>query len=102
MNSSSFTRPGDFLIVRTGFAKQYAALPIHEQLVVPFRDNATFLGVETAEKTLPWFWEKKLALVGADNVGFEAFPQTGSSVRDKRSLHEVFISGWGQSIGELV
>ncbi|KAF5343551.1 hypothetical protein D9758_012938 [Tetrapyrgos nigripes] len=101
MNSSSFTRPGDFLIIRTGFGKEYAALPVHEQLVLPFRENSTFLGVETSEKTLAWIWEKKLALVGADNVGFEVFP-FDSSVRDGRSLHEVFLSGWGQSIVELL
>ncbi|THU92144.1 hypothetical protein K435DRAFT_726515 [Dendrothele bispora CBS 962.96] len=103
LNSSSFTRPGDFLVVRTGFGKQYAALPLHEQMVAPFRENARFLGVETSEKTLAWIWEKKLALVGADNLGFETFPTRDAVINGVgRSLHEVFISGWGQSIVELL
>ncbi|KAF5373101.1 hypothetical protein D9758_001458 [Tetrapyrgos nigripes] len=96
-----FTRPGDFLIIRTGFGKQYAALPKHEQMIVPFRENSTIIGVETSDKTLAWIWEKKLALVGADNFSFEAFP-TVRRVQDGRGLHEVFISGWGQNIVELL
>ncbi|KAK7438382.1 hypothetical protein VKT23_017994 [Stygiomarasmius scandens] len=102
MNSSSFTRPGDFLVIHTGFNKQYAALPVHEQMTAPYREEAHFLGVETSDRTLAWIWEKKLSLVGADNLGFETFPTQGVVDGLNRSLHEVFISGWGQSIVELL
>jgi len=95
MNSSSFTLPGDFLVIRTGFNKQYAALPVHEQMTAPYREDAHFLGVETSDRTLAWIWEKKLSLVGADNLGFETFPTQGVVDGLNRSLHEVFISGWG-------
>ncbi|KAK7438389.1 hypothetical protein VKT23_018003 [Stygiomarasmius scandens] len=104
LNSTSFAHPGDFLIIRTGFGRQYAALPPHEQMVLPFReaDNATFLGVETSDRTLAWIWEKKLSMVGADNLAFETFPFNGTVDGVERSLHEVFLSGWGQSIVELL
>jgi kynurenine formamidase len=103
MNTSSF-HPGDFLVVRTGFTKQYAALPPHEQMILPYREgeNATFLGVEASDKTLEWIWEKKISLVGADNPSFEMFPINGTVDGVSRSLHEVFLSGWGQSIGTLI
>ncbi|THV01383.1 hypothetical protein K435DRAFT_853802 [Dendrothele bispora CBS 962.96] len=104
LDPSTFSHPGDFLIIRTGFTKQYSSLPQHEQMILPYREaeNATFLGIETSDRTLAWIWEKKISLVGADNLAFETFPFNGTVDGVQRSLHEVFLSGWGQSIVELL
>jgi kynurenine formamidase len=99
LHPDSFTKPGDFLVVRTGFTKQYLALPLHEQSILPYREERDFIGVEASDKTLRWLWEKKLALVGSDNPAFESMPFNATIGGVPRSLHQVFIGGWGQSIG---
>jgi kynurenine formamidase len=104
LNTASFTKPGDFLIVRTGFTKQYLALSPHEQAILPYREDADaqWIGVEASDATLRWLWEKKLSLVGSDNPAFESVPFNGTIGGVPRALHQVFIGGWGQSIGELI
>ncbi|KAK7038542.1 hypothetical protein R3P38DRAFT_547227 [Favolaschia claudopus] len=105
LNATSFFKPGDFLVLRTGFTQQYDALPAHEQAILPYRADAdaTFLGTEASGDLLRWLWEKKLSLVGSDNPAFEALPNTGEVIDgDMRSLHQVFIGGWGMSIVEYL
>ncbi|KAK7047149.1 hypothetical protein VNI00_006814 [Paramarasmius palmivorus] len=98
---STFIHPGDFLIIRTGYMKQYAALTPHEQDVKPFGDIAV-IGLETSEETLEWIWEHKVSLVGGDNPGFESFPNDVKIGGVKRDLHQVFLAGWGLSIVEFL
>ncbi|KAF7341161.1 putative cyclase [Mycena venus] len=102
LDPASFAKPGDFLIVRTGFTQQYLALSAHEQGVLPYGDD-TFIGMEASDEMLRWLWDKKLALVGGDNPAFESLP-LGLGFIDgvQRSLHQVFIGGWGQSIGAFM
>lgn len=98
-----FTKPGDFLIVRTAMTKQYKELSEHDQEVLPFRDHYDFLGVEASDEMLEWMWNKKLSIVGSDNVAFEPGALTATiDGTPGRNLHQVFIGGWGQSIVELL
>lgn len=101
LDPSSFTNPGDFLVVRTGFTKQYAALSSYEQSILPYREDADaqWIGVEASDATLRWLWDKKLSLVGSDNPAFESVPFNATIDGVPRALHQVFIGGWGQSIG---
>ncbi|KAJ7193466.1 hypothetical protein GGX14DRAFT_588764 [Mycena pura] len=104
LDPAAFTVPGDFLVVRTGFMKQYTALSAHAQAVLPFREGAAvqWVGVEASDATLRWLWDKKVALVGADNPTFESAPLSGVIDGAVRNLHMVFIGGWGQSIVEFM
>ncbi|ESK83624.1 hypothetical protein Moror_12034 [Moniliophthora roreri MCA 2997] len=102
IDPETFIHPGDFLIVRTGFMKQYSALPVHEQNVLPYEGNDA-IGIEASEDTLRWIWEKKVGLVGADNPAFEVLPNTGTIIGGhERSLHQIFIAGWGLNIVEFL
>ncbi|KAJ6564221.1 hypothetical protein B0H19DRAFT_942217, partial [Mycena capillaripes] len=87
---------------RTGFTKQYVALSPHEQSVLPFREDAAWVGVEASDTTLRWLWDKKLSLVGSDNPTFERAPFNTTILGARRTLHEVFLGGWGQSIVEFM
>ena len=90
--------------MRTGFTQRYRTLSEYDQNILPYRvgANATFSGVEASDETLRWLWEKKVAVVGSDNLAFESAPTGSGSVNiDGRSLHQIFIGGWGQSIGEF-
>ncbi|KAJ7861422.1 hypothetical protein B0H14DRAFT_2742239 [Mycena olivaceomarginata] len=105
LDPDSFAKPGDFLVVRTGFTKQYRALSLYEQEILPFRpgEDAQFIGIEASDATLRWLWDKKLALVGGDNPAFENLPSDVSVIDGvQRSLHQVFIGGWGMSIVEFL
>ncbi|KAJ7703723.1 hypothetical protein B0H17DRAFT_1040936 [Mycena rosella] len=104
LDPASFAKPGDFLVVRTGFTKQYVALPLHAQEILPYREgaDAQWVGVESSDATLRWLWDKKISIVGSDNPTFERGPLSGVISGDQRSLHEIFIAGWGQSIVEYL
>ncbi|KAJ7214043.1 hypothetical protein GGX14DRAFT_444880 [Mycena pura] len=105
LNPASFAKPGDFLVVRTGFTKQYLALSSHDQSILPYRDAADsqFLGMEASDAMLRWLWDRKFSLVGSDNPAFEALGSTVSIIDGTpRSLHQVFIGGWGLNIVEFL
>ncbi|KAF8180797.1 hypothetical protein K438DRAFT_1976613 [Mycena galopus ATCC 62051] len=105
LDPASFVKPGDFLVVRTGFTKQYLALSPQAQATLPFREdgNAPFLGIEASDATLRWLWDKKLSLVGGDHPAFETLPMGTSTIDGvQRSLHEVLLGGWGMSIVEFL
>ncbi|KAJ4467225.1 hypothetical protein J3R30DRAFT_3309519 [Lentinula aciculospora] len=102
LNPSNFTIPGDWIVVRTGFIKQYTALSTHDQEVLPFRDVSKSIGLEASEETLRWVWDKKISIIGGDNPTVESAPLGGIILGQNRSLHEIFISGWGQSIVEYL
>ncbi|KAF8191009.1 hypothetical protein K438DRAFT_1591726, partial [Mycena galopus ATCC 62051] len=102
LDPASFAKPGDFLVVRTGFTQQYLALSPHAQAIVPFREggNATFLGLEASDATLRWVWDRKFSMVGGDHPAFEALgAPLGTIDGIQRSLHEIFLGGWGLNIG---
>jgi hypothetical protein len=46
-----------------------------------------------SDESLEWLWDKKLALVGADNPAFESLPFNKTISGVPRSLHQVFIGG---------
>jgi kynurenine formamidase len=103
LDPDTFSRPGDFLIVRSGFMKQYSSLSVNEEQILPFRagDDAAWIGLEPNEDTLRWIWEKKISLLGSDNPSIEPHPENSVIGGVKRNLHQVFIGGWGQSLGGL-
>ncbi|KAJ8130590.1 hypothetical protein O1611_g3039 [Lasiodiplodia mahajangana] len=98
---SDWSKPGDMLIVRTGWVRQYMALDATARALLPVQ-NLPSIGVEPSDRTLRWLWEKKLSVVGADNYAFEMSAFTFEIDGHIRSLHQIFIGGWGQSIVEFL
>ena len=99
--TGQWTQPGDMLFVRTGWVRQYQALNKTEQQTLPYGPG-NWVGVIANDATAGWLWEKKLALVGGDNPAFEATPFVGDIDGSTRSLHQVLLAGWGQSIVEFL
>lgn len=97
----SWARPGDILIIRTGWVRQYNALNRTEQQALPYGPG-NWIGMVADDASARWLWEKKLALVGGDNPAFESTQFNGTIDGEARSLHQVFIGGWGQSILEFL
>ncbi|KAJ7618286.1 hypothetical protein DFH06DRAFT_1236829 [Mycena polygramma] len=102
VDPATFVKPGDFLVLRTGFTKQYEALSPHAQAVLPFEEDQTWAGIEASDATLRWLWEKKISLIGSDNPTVERAPLNTTILGARRTLHEVFLGGWGQSIVEYM
>ncbi len=47
--------------------------------------------MNVSDDSLAWLWEKKLALVGADNPAFESMPFDKTISGVPRSMNQVFI-----------
>ncbi|KAI8289519.1 hypothetical protein K4K60_008448 [Colletotrichum sp. SAR11_57] len=90
-------RPGDILLVRTGWLEAYRALSVDQQAALPRRQVRSSCGVEATEESIQWHWDNAFAAVASDTVAYEAWP---SPKLWGVSMHEVFLSGWGMPIGE--
>ena len=68
---ADWARPGDALVLRTGWVRQYQTLNQTESVLLPI-SAGNWIGMDASEASLRWLWEKKLSLVGADNPAFES------------------------------
>ncbi|KAI0515278.1 hypothetical protein F5B22DRAFT_195500 [Xylaria bambusicola] len=96
-----WSQPGDMLIIRTGWVRQYNTLNITERALLRVQ-NWPYIGLEASDRTLRWLWEKKLSLIGADNPAVESSSFIAEIDGAMRNLHQVFIGGWGMSIVEFL
>lgn len=96
----SALRPGDILVVRSGYLSQYESMPaakrdaLDEQYRARGPEN---VGLEPSEELLRFLWNGKFAAVCGDSRSMEAWP---CSVPEFH-LHEWLLAGWGMPIGEL-
>lgn len=81
---ADWSRPGDMLILRTGWLRQYQALNETQDALLPLQGEA-WVGVEPSEQSLRWLWEKKFSLVGGDNPAFESVSRCGPSKNEIRA-----------------
>lgn len=109
------TRPGDLLLLRTGFTAAYSALSTEERKALPNR-APTFLGVESSKATLQWIWESGFVAVAGDAPSFEMSPLVGDhnkpggiwkgegwedEMQGGGLVHQWCLAGWGVMIGEM-
>lgn len=90
-------KPGDILIVRSGYTLWHGNADEDEQAKVLGRGS--FIGVEPSLRTLKWLWNHHFAAVAGDTIGFESAPidwEEGGI-----ALHNWLIDHWGSPIGEL-
>jgi hypothetical protein len=90
-------RPGDVLLVRTGWLEAYVQLDRRkrEELAAPGRPGAPGLHGDDVPAFL---WDNQVAAVAADNPALEATRAGDSS---KLSLHIALIARLGMPLGEL-
>ncbi|OAA63601.1 hypothetical protein SPI_03764 [Niveomyces insectorum RCEF 264] len=88
-------RPGDILLLRTGWTKWYDEHDEADHL--KFVANAyAWVGVKSCEATMAWLWNHHFAAVAGDSNGWEVVPQ------DKNwQLHDYLLAQWGMPIGEM-
>lgn len=59
-------RPGDILLVYTGWNEAYARLSDEDKKGLAFRKVNACIGVQTGEEAMRWHWEKGFAAVASD------------------------------------
>jgi kynurenine formamidase len=114
-------RPGDILLVRTGFTEMVNEIETTEGGTPT--GGYQLSGLHGTVDTARWLWNKRFAAAASDSAGFEAFPPLKSDGRssclEPRSwtlhweldsiadsdawevLHEYMLSLFGMPIGEL-
>lgn len=95
-------RPGDFLLIRTGWMSWYLSLdePARKELDGALRPGEGGLrcpGLDPGRATAEWLWNHRISAVAADNPGVEAMPVH----RDEGFLHRRMIALLGMPFGEL-
>lgn len=65
-------RPGDILIIRTGWTAWYNAASEADRRTGTTGDK--HIGLEGNEGTVKWLWNKHFAAVASDTLAFEAWP----------------------------
>ncbi|CAK7216601.1 hypothetical protein SCUCBS95973_002862 [Sporothrix curviconia] len=94
-------RPGDILLVRSGWLAAYQALSDEDKIALARRPHRTFVGVDGSREMMAWHWAQGFAAVAGDTNAYEAWPPARRAPDWPVSCHEVFLSGWGMPIGEL-
>jgi len=88
-------RPGDILLVRTGWVQWYEEHSVEERIEYVTNGKA-WIGVEGSEESLEWIWDNHFAAVAADSIGFECWPP-----QEPWKMHDFLLAGWGCPIGEM-
>ena len=88
-------RPGDILIVRSGFTEWYLSASQQGR-----QDHVTnggaLVGVAANESTIAWLWNNHFAAIAGDTVAFEVWPPTSPFL-----IHTYALAMWGMPIGEM-
>jgi kynurenine formamidase len=92
-------RPGDFLVLRTGWMEWYRALPRvdRERMRGTVGEGLACPGLDAARDTAGWLWDHGVAGIAVDNVACEALPVE----RAKGFQHRRLIPLLGMAIGEF-
>ncbi|KAF2100696.1 hypothetical protein NA57DRAFT_36901 [Rhizodiscina lignyota] len=88
-------RPGDILLVRTGFTKKYEESSREERLRI--NSVGEYVGVDSSPECVEWLWNNHFAAVAGDSIGFEAWPAKDVKYR----LHDTLLAMWGMPLGEM-
>jgi kynurenine formamidase len=104
--------PGDILLLRTGWLGFYLGLNDAGQARI--RELGTSSGLVQSHETLEWLWDRRIALLAADNVAVEVLPAVpdspfvtaeeaagGPRSRHTGLMHRAMIPLLGMALGEL-
>ena len=104
---------GDILIIRSGYINAFNALSTEQAEAYASAVPPALSGVEQSEAMLEWIWSNFSAVAG-DQPSFECWRKSPSinkfellvsdhheATQKKWHLHEILLSGWGMTIGEL-
>lgn len=96
-SQATLTRPGDILLVRTGYTRWHNyASPTERRRGTQEREQA--IGLQSNETMVRWLYDRHFAAVVSDTLALEAWPPPFKS---GWVLHEWLLVQWGTPIGEM-
>jgi kynurenine formamidase len=98
----TIVRPGDILLVRTGWLEWYLALgdDIRNELAARLtadRGSAALPGLDPSREMTAWMWNRRIAAVAVDNPTAETLPY----IREEGWAHHRLLVLLGLPLGEL-
>ncbi|MFF2346023.1 cyclase family protein [Pseudarthrobacter sp. NPDC058119] len=106
LESQSLTaRPGDILLLHTGWCEWFLALDPEEKQRL--RKSRMATGVAQSQEFVAWAWDSRFAVVAADNFAFECLPAVPdspyreSAFNDHGMMHQQLLAKLGMPLGEL-
>jgi kynurenine formamidase len=91
-------RPGTILLVRTGWMESYESASADEKRDLAPMEKLNSAGIEASREMVQWLWNNKVAAIGTDCPGVEAFP---FDFADDNALHYRALPLLGLPLGEL-
>ena len=104
-SQSLATRPGDILMLHTGWCEWFLALDPGEKQRL--RESRKATGMAQSQEFVAWAWDSRFAVIAADNFAFECLPAVpGSPYResafnDHGMMHQQLLAKLGLPLGEL-
>ena len=106
MESQSLTtRPGDILLLHTGWCEWFLALdPEAKQRL---RESRKATGVAQSQEFVAWAWDSRFAVLAADTFAVECLPAVPdspyreSAFNDHGMMHQQLLAKLGMPLGEL-
>jgi kynurenine formamidase len=93
-------RPGDVIILNTGFAERYAELDARQKMMLAGAETTP--GIERSEDMCRYLWNAHPSAIVSDTYAVEEFPaEYGPNAKPFGFLHPVLIGGFGFALGEL-
>ena len=94
-------RPGDVLLMRTGFLEWYVAQPAERRAELARADGLSAPGVEHSEAMARYLWNTHVSAVAADCPSVEVWPRDGSpGAWPFGFLHNMLLGQFGMAVGE--
>jgi kynurenine formamidase len=91
-------RPGDVLLIRTGWIAWYLGTDEAERRRISFTPNLRAAGIAAAQDMAAYLWDLHIAAIAADCPALEAWPP---DLQGDGFLHHTLIALFGMPIGEL-
>jgi kynurenine formamidase len=91
-------RPGDVLLVRSGWMEWYLKASPQERMAITNIQNLRAPGIASTEDMAEYLWDMHVAAVAGDHPSLEAWPPTAET---GGFLHQRLIGLLGIPIGEL-
>lgn len=93
-------RPGDVILLYTGYTAWYAEQPGTVRTGLP--GNVRAPGLEHSEAVCRYLWDAKVSAIGSDTFAVEAWPaDTSVQAAPFGFLHHMLIGSFGMALGEL-
>lgn len=95
-------RPGDVLLLRTGFTAWYADANAETRQRVASREELRACGIAHTEEMAAYLWDSHVSAVASDCPSLEVWPMDHSpEAFPFGCLHQILLGQFGMAIGEL-